>query len=112
MSAKPVSPRPSSGNALLTSRDAAAAIGVGERTLRALRKDGLIAYVALTDRLIMYRPEDCADYLASRLRKDEPCPQTEPPPLERPRPVAGRRPALAGGNVISFEQLAAQRGWS
>lgn len=96
---------------LLSSREAAAEIGVGERTLRDLRRRGLIAYVALTDRLIMYRPEDCADYLASRLRKDEPCPETQPSPLKRPRPVAGRRLAQAGGTVVPFEQLAAQRGW-
>ncbi len=89
---------------LLTSKQAADAIHVSERTLRKLRKEGLIAYVAVTDRLVMYRPEDCEEYLASRIRRDQPC---------RPRPEQTRRSnrRARSGNVISFEQLAKKRGW-
>lgn len=96
----------SNRHALLTSRQAAAELGVGERTLRDLRRRGLIAYVALTDRLIMYRPEDCADYLASRSRRNEPCSKPEPSGA-RPRATSRRRT----GNVLPFEALAKTRGW-
>ncbi|HEX8402275.1 MAG TPA: helix-turn-helix domain-containing protein [Allosphingosinicella sp.] len=90
---------------LLDSEQAAAAIGVSVRTLRKLRKDGLISYVATTDRLVMYRPEDCAEFIASRLRRNEPCQKPAKPRRTRPPAQGG------GGQVIPFEQLAQARGW-
>lgn len=102
-----LAPRPGM-TGLLNSKEAAAAIRVSERTLRDLRKAGLIAYVAVTDRLIMYRPEDCEEYLASRLRRDEPCNRKkggQPPPPRRTKAAPHR------GNVITFEALAQKRGW-
>lgn len=92
------------GTDFLTSKQAADRICVGERTLRDLRKRGLIRYVAVTERKIMYRPEDCDEYLASRLRRDESCPKHQKPP----RRTKGRQ---YRGNVIPFEKLAEQRGW-
>jgi hypothetical protein len=77
---------------LLTSDQAAAEIGVAERTLRKLRKNGLIRYVAVTERKIMYREEDCVAYLEARVRQDEP--NAKP---ERPAPKARQR-----GVVLPF----------
>jgi len=81
---------------LLKEHEAAAVLGIGGRTLRDLRRRGLIRYVAVTDRKIMYRTEDCAEYIESRLRQDEPC---QRPP--KPQPKLSRR---RGGNVIPFTQ--------
>ena len=61
---------------LLTSDQAAALLHVSTRTLRQLRQNGLIRYIAITDRKILYRPEDCEDYIASRARKASECPST------------------------------------
>ena len=60
--------------ALLTADQAAARLGISERTLRKLRQRGDIPYVPVTDRLIRYDEADCEAYLASRRRTDEPCP--------------------------------------
>ncbi|PXA99936.1 hypothetical protein DMC47_00780 [Nostoc sp. 3335mG] len=61
---------------LLTSDEAAARLHLSTRTLRELRRNGLIRYIAITDRKILYRPEDCEDYIASRARKATECPST------------------------------------
>ena len=61
---------------LLTSAEAAAHIQVCEKTLRHLRQAGHIRYVAITERKIRYRPEDCDAYLTSRLREEAICPPT------------------------------------
>jgi hypothetical protein len=52
-------------SALLTHDEAAARIRVCAKTLRRIRQKGLIRYVAVTERKIFYRPEDCDAYLAS-----------------------------------------------
>lgn len=83
---------------LLTSAEAAAQLKLCEKSLRKIRKAGLIRYVANGDRGIMYRPEDCAEYVASRVRRDEPCETTKAPPAKgrgRPRP---------GSNIIPFSE--------
>lgn len=77
---------------LLTHTDAAARIGVCAKTLRQLRKQGLIRYVAVTARLIKYRPEDCDAYLESRVTIDVP---TEPTHRRRSR-------LRNAPNVVSF----------
>jgi hypothetical protein len=59
---------------LLTAEQAAARLGMCERTLRKLRQRGEIAYIALTDRKFAYTEADCEDFLSARRRKDEPCP--------------------------------------
>ena len=62
---------------LLTPIEAADRLRVSERTLRTLKRQGLIRYIALTERRIAYRAEDCDDYVAARIRQDEPpCPST------------------------------------
>ncbi|WP_446741054.1 helix-turn-helix domain-containing protein [Sphingomonas sp. ACRSK] len=61
---------------LLTSEEAAERIHVSTKTLRQLRRNGHIRYVAVTDRKIRYRPEDCDEYLESRARKAPGCPST------------------------------------
>ena len=81
---------------LLTPEEAARALGVGERTLRDLRKRGLIRYVAVTERKIMYRPEDCEEYIQSRVRQDEPC----QPPQRRHKSTRRRT-----GNIVPFTKL-------
>lgn len=62
---------------LLTADQAAARLNMSERTLRKLRQSGEIAYIALTDRMFRYTPEDCDNYLAARRRKDDPCPSVK-----------------------------------
>jgi excisionase family DNA binding protein len=79
---------------LLSHEEAADRIGVGEKTLRQLRKQGLIRYVAVTGRLIKYRPEDCDAFVESRLVIDEPC-----LPTQRRGP---RKRLSTQGNVVSF----------
>ena len=59
---------------LLTAEQAAARLGICERTLRKLRQRGEIAYIALTDRKFAYTEADCDEFLSARRRKDEPCP--------------------------------------
>lgn len=81
---------------LLTEAEAAARLRMGERTLRELRRTGKIRYVALTARKIAYRPEDCAEYLAARVRVNDPC-ETRPKPKR-----AGNRPS---GKIIPFSAL-------
>lgn len=56
---------------LLNPREAAEKLHISERTLRDLKKRGAIRYVALTERRIMYRPDDLADYINGRVRCDE-----------------------------------------
>ncbi|MGO1304080.1 MAG: helix-turn-helix domain-containing protein [Sphingomonas parapaucimobilis] len=61
---------------LLTPDQAARRLSVCTKTLRRIRQDGHIRYVAITDRKIRYRPEDCDDYVASRARKAPECQST------------------------------------
>lgn len=83
------------GEALLTPEDAARRMHVSTKTLRALRQRGLIRYVALTERKILYRPEDCDAFIESRVRTEDPVHHPRP----RPRPKTSARKA---GNVVSF----------
>lgn len=80
---------------LLTPEEAAETLRVSTRTLRQLRQQGLIRYVAISERKILYRPEDCQAFAESRLKTDEPI----TPPRMQPR----RRPARRNdANVVSF----------
>ena len=78
---------------LLTENEAAARLRIGERTLRGIRQRGEIRYILIGARKIFYRPEDCEEYLAARVRVEDAC-HTEPKPKQRAR---GSR-----GNVLSF----------
>ena len=78
---------------LLTPDEAAERLRVSERTLRDLKRRGLIRYVAITERRIAYRPEDCDEYIEARVRVDEPC-------ETRPRPKRTGRT----GKIIPFSQ--------
>lgn len=91
---------------LLTHDQAAARLRVCPKTLRQLRQQGLIRYVAVTQRKIFYRPEDCDAYLESRVRVDVPAEPTRRRGLHRLR---------TGPNVVSFtarrqERLAGRGG--
>ncbi|WP_395326885.1 helix-turn-helix domain-containing protein [Novosphingobium sp. BL-8H] len=86
--------------ALLTEKEAADMLRIAPRTLRELRAKGAIQYVALTARKIAYRPEDCAAYVATRLRTERPA--TDPNAKGRRRIVKG---PTAGGQIIPFSQL-------
>ena len=81
---------------LLTEAEAARRLRLGARTLRDLRRRGLIRYVALTARKIMYRPEDCTAYIESRVQLNEPAPKAGRPNRTR------RRSAV----IIPFSQQA------
>lgn len=85
--------------ALLSPAEAAQRLHLSERTLRDLKRRGLIRYVALTERKVFYRPEDCDEYVAARVRVDEPC-------ESNPRPKARPRPGGATGKIIPFSQRA------
>ena len=61
--------------AMLTSAEAADRLGISDRTLRKLRQEGEIRYIAITDRKILYRPEDCDEYIENRIRRDTPMPK-------------------------------------
>lgn len=90
--------------ALLTPEEAADRMRVSTKTLRQLRRLGLIRYVAITERKILYRPEDCAAFIASKVRADDPAAAPQP----RPRSRTSHRKA---GNVVSFTaQRQARRG--
>ncbi|WP_408022279.1 helix-turn-helix domain-containing protein [Sphingomonas aquatilis] len=80
---------------LLTPEEAAKRIHVCTKTLRQLRQDGHIRYVAITDRKIRYRPEDCDEFIASRARKAPECPST----LRRTRPTTT---TTSSGRVVGF----------
>jgi predicted site-specific integrase-resolvase len=57
-------------NGLLTNDQAAKRIGVCSKTLRSLRQQGLIPYVAVTQRKKLYRIEDLDAYLASQVKRE------------------------------------------
>lgn len=81
---------------LLTEPEAAKRLRIGERTLRNLRANGLIRYVALSTRKIAYRPEDCDEYVESQIKRAEP-PRGKPQPKAK---ISQRKP----GNVVPFTQ--------
>jgi hypothetical protein len=87
---------------LLTEAEAAARLRVCTKTLRSLRRTGQIRYVAVTQRKILYRPEDCDAFVDARSRTEEPVSYTPP----RPRPRTGKR---HGATVVSFTARRQQR---
>lgn len=82
-------------SALLTPDQAAERIHVSSRTLRDLKRRGLIRYVAVTERRIAYRPEDCDEFVAARVRVNEPC-ETRSKPKRPTRRTTS--------NIIPFSQ--------
>ncbi|WP_294243183.1 helix-turn-helix domain-containing protein [uncultured Sphingomonas sp.] len=87
---------------LLTPDQAAHRLSVCTKTLRRLRQDGHIRYVAITDRKIRYRPEDCDDYVASRARKAPECPSTS-------RKTRRISTSTSSSKVVDFTARQAQR---
>lgn len=79
---------------LLTEEEAAERLLMSTRTLRKLRQDGDIRYVALSGRKIAYRLEDCINYIETRLRVADPSPVTR----RAPKSVGNRR----NTNIIPF----------
>jgi hypothetical protein len=80
---------------LLTEEQAAARLLMHPRTLRKLRQEGKIRYVALTNRKIAYKPEDCAAFVEQHVRQ-------EPQHLPRPRSGRPRINSRRGGNIVPF----------
>lgn len=80
-------------SALLSPEQAAERLHMSERTLRDIKRKGMIRYVALSARKIVYRVEDCEEYIASRVRQDQPA-ETAPQP----------KPQGRGGKVIPFSK--------
>lgn len=89
--------------ALLSEPEAAARLHISARLLRELRRQGHIRYVALSARRIAYRPEDCDEFVESRVRKVEPCPAPKP----QPRSTKARSGRTA--DIITFSEMQAQR---
>lgn len=85
---------------LLTPIQAAARIRVCEKTLRSLRRQGLLRYVEVSPRKIFYRPEDCDEYLASCVRLDVP---------EAPTHRKSTRRHHTNSNVVSFSARRQER---
>jgi aryl-alcohol dehydrogenase-like predicted oxidoreductase len=81
---------------LLTEAEAAVKLRMGARTLRELRRAGKIRYVELTERKKAYRLEDIEEYVAARVRVNEPC-ETQPKPKRRDRQGYGK--------IIPFSKL-------
>jgi len=84
---------------LLTEEQAARLLLMSARSLRDLRRQGLIGFVQITARKIAYRPEDCREYVATRMRRQ--APPADPLPKGTRRPAKG--PAVAG-QIVPFSQ--------
>ncbi|WP_430459106.1 helix-turn-helix domain-containing protein [Sphingomonas parapaucimobilis] len=87
---------------LLSPQEAAKRLSVCTKTLRRLRQGGHIRYVAITDRKIRYRPEDCDDFVASRARKAPECPSTS-------RKTRRISTLTSSSKVVDFTARQAQR---
>lgn len=87
---------------LLTEEQAAERLLMHPRTLRKLRQEGKIRYVALTARKIAYKPEDCLAFVESRAKQE---PETRP--RSRPGRSTGNRRT---GNIIPFSVRQGMRG--
>ena len=83
---------------LLTEEQAAARLLMAPRTLREYRRMGQIRYVAITARKIGYRPEDCDEYVAARVRVEVPPVKADPTPKRK----AGR--GAPSAQIIPFSQ--------
>ncbi|KQM37987.1 helix-turn-helix domain-containing protein [Sphingomonas sp. Leaf10] len=69
---------------LLAPQEAAERLLISERTLRDLKRKGLIRYVAVSARRIAYRPDDLDEYVESQV-KQEAGPQPTTPPRKQVR---------------------------
>lgn len=87
---------------LLTEKEAAARLDMGERTLREIRYQGGISYCLMGKRKIRYRPQDCEDYLASRVRVAPSLPASAPGRTGK----AARGHRHTGNVVVPFSQRA------
>lgn len=87
---------------LLTEEQAAKRLLMHPRTLRKLRQEGAIRYVALTGRRVAYRPEDCIAYVESRSRQE----QVSPHRRQKSRAAGNRRT----GNIVPFSARQEMRG--
>jgi excisionase family DNA binding protein len=87
-------------SALLSPEQAAERLHVSERTLRDMKRRGVIRYVAITARKIAYREDDLEEFVDSHTRQDEPV---------RTAPVVKSKPRKGGGVVIPFSQLVGSR---
>lgn len=85
---------------LLTAEQAAARLGMCERTLRRLRQRGEIGYVAVTESRYRYTEEDCEAYIESRRRREEPPRSTK---------VAQRRISSTAMSATTTEGFMARR---
>lgn len=90
------------GTLLLSEAEAAARLLVSARTLRDIRRQGRIKYVAITARKIAYRPEDCEEYVAAHVRVESPANPSSPPP----KLAKGKGPC----EIIPFSQRKGKRG--
>jgi hypothetical protein len=82
---------------LLTEEQAAERLQMHPRTLRKLRQTGQIRYVRPTERMIRYRPEDCAAFIERQAVVETPVELGQLRPRGRARPQR-----KDSGNVLSF----------
>lgn len=82
---------------LLTGDEAAARLGISERTLRKLRQAGAISYHEISDRIIRYSVADCEAFLTERKRTDTPCPS---PSKTRARRISNMTSSGTSGGFI------------
>jgi hypothetical protein len=88
---------------LLTEEQAAERLLMRPRTLRKLRQEGAIRYVALTGRRVAYRPEDCEAFVEAQSRIETP----QVCPTRRSVQVVGKR---RHGNIVPFSIRQGNRG--
>ena len=84
---------------LLTEAEAATALHVSPRTLRALRGDGKIRYVRISPRVVAYTTADIEEYIERQTKQDAPkCPSTNPR-------KAGSGTSISDSKVIGITAL-------
>ncbi|MFN3424850.1 MAG: helix-turn-helix domain-containing protein [Novosphingobium meiothermophilum] len=57
---------------LLTEDEAAQSLDISPRTLREIRRRGMIRYIRPSPRKVRYTPEDIDEYLTRQTKQDEP----------------------------------------
>lgn len=87
-------------NTLLTEAEAASRLRMSPRSLRDLRQQGRIRYVAITARKIVYREDDLDEYVEASIRVEQPAVEVKPQGKRRRQSIS----ATPSGKVVPFTQ--------